>query len=215
MNRVLLNLGCGLVAPDRWQNFDASLHQYLASHSLLDQTLGRLGLTSDSKWPKNVRYLNLNRRWPFPDSSVDVVYSHHVFEHLSHRSSELYLAEARRVLRPDGVVRVVVPDLLQHAQEYLRSLPLSGPGATERFLDSINLQPPRPTNPIRAAYEWYSGYPSVHKTMYDEPTLRAALGRHDFRHITIEARGQSARIPEIADVESGTYECSLYVEAQK
>ncbi len=214
MSRVLLNLGCGLVAPLAWQNYDASWHLYLSRYPVLDRLLHRAGLTSESRWPSNVRYLNLNRPWSFADGSVDVVYAHHAFEHLSQRTAELFLREVRRVLRANGVLRLVVPDLMQHAQEYLERLPAAGAEATDRFLSSINLRVPQHSNPLRAIYEHASGYPSMHKTMYDEPSLRQMLTSNGFGSIRRETRGRSALIPEIGDVEWGEYEYSLYLESQ-
>ncbi len=48
---------------------------------------------------------------PFPDRSFDVVYHSHVLEHLSKSEASKFLKECSRVLRPQGVLRVVVPDL--------------------------------------------------------------------------------------------------------
>ncbi len=88
-----------------------------------------------------------------------MVYAHHAFEHLSQRTAELFLREVRRVLRPNGVLRLVVPDLTQHAQEYLERLPAAGAEATDHFLSSINLRVPQHSNPLRSFYEKISGLP--------------------------------------------------------
>jgi SAM-dependent methyltransferase len=45
---------------------------------------------------------------PFPDASFDVVVSNQVIEHVL--SPDTYIKEARRVLRPGGVLYVVTPD---------------------------------------------------------------------------------------------------------
>ena len=216
MSRILLNLGCGLVAPETWQNYDSSWHQYLSTYPLIDGLLRRVGLTSESRWPPNVQYLNLNRPWNFGDGSSDVVYAHHVFEHLTQRSAELFLRESRRVLRADGVLRLVVPDMAQLAQEYLAQLPSAQAEALIHLLSAINLQVPKHSNPLRALYEQITGYPSVHKTMYDEPSLSQMLSSHGFVSIRRETRGHSLLIPEIGEVEKQTGEDrgSLYLDAQ-
>ena len=214
MARVLLNLGCGLISPEAWDNRDASWHLYLAKHPVLDGVLHKVGLTSRSRWAANVTYMNLNRNWDLRDDSVDVVYAHHVFEHLSPSSARLFLREAARVLHKTGVLRLVVPDLAQHAERYLSRISSDGALAAADFLTAINLQVPLHPNPLRRTYESLNGYPSMHKTMYDEPSLSEMLLQGGFHSIVRETRGRSARIPEIGDVEQGDYACSLYLEGQ-
>lgn len=48
---------------------------------------------------------------PFPDESFDVVITNHVIEHVGDISSQLrHLAEVRRVMRPDGIGYLAVPN---------------------------------------------------------------------------------------------------------
>lgn len=47
---------------------------------------------------------------PFADSSVDVIYSSHVIEHVEDRHVLTFLSEASRVLKPGGVLRIATPD---------------------------------------------------------------------------------------------------------
>lgn len=48
---------------------------------------------------------------PFPDQSFDVVLTNHVIEHVGDEQAQLaHLAEVRRVLRPDGVGYLAVPN---------------------------------------------------------------------------------------------------------
>ncbi|MEM8960950.1 MAG: methyltransferase domain-containing protein [Acidobacteriota bacterium] len=55
--------------------------------------------------------VDLVQEWPFADSSVAVVYSEDLIEHLEQRLQFIYFAEAIRVLKPHGVLRVVCPML--------------------------------------------------------------------------------------------------------
>jgi SAM-dependent methyltransferase len=51
---------------------------------------------------------------PAPDQSADVVYADQVLEHMSGiDAAREFVAEARRILRPNGVLFVVVPDYLK------------------------------------------------------------------------------------------------------
>ena len=51
---------------------------------------------------------------PFRSNSFDVVYCAFVFQHMPKTSVFNYLQEVYRVLKPEGVVRFQVPNLLQH-----------------------------------------------------------------------------------------------------
>lgn len=47
---------------------------------------------------------------PFADNVADLVYACHCLEHFSHRELARVLREWRRVLKPDGILRLSVPD---------------------------------------------------------------------------------------------------------
>jgi predicted SAM-dependent methyltransferase/glycosyltransferase involved in cell wall biosynthesis len=55
---------------------------------------------------------------PFPDASVDGVYSEHFLEHLTQAQGLAFLRECRRVLKPEGAVRIAMPDLDEIAHRY-------------------------------------------------------------------------------------------------
>lgn len=73
--------------------------------------------------------LDLRGPLPFEAASAALIYSEHVLEHLEFETGQRLLRECRRVLRPDGVLRIAMPDL-EHllaafagdwrAQEWLR-----------------------------------------------------------------------------------------------
>jgi len=55
---------------------------------------------------------------PFRTSAVDAIYCEHFLEHLSQAEGAAFLRECRRVLRPQGVLRVVTPDLAGLVRQY-------------------------------------------------------------------------------------------------
>jgi len=55
---------------------------------------------------------------PFPDESVDYVFSEHFIEHLTRDEGVFFLKEVYRVLKPAGVCRIATPDLDRSVQEY-------------------------------------------------------------------------------------------------
>lgn len=56
-------------------------------------------------------YLNAAKRLPFPDNSLDAIFTEHFIEHLPQEDAVLFTREAFRVLRPGGVLRQATPDL--------------------------------------------------------------------------------------------------------
>jgi predicted SAM-dependent methyltransferase len=56
-------------------------------------------------------WLDLRLPLPFRDRSVEVAYTSHTLEHLFPEEALGLLRQIRRVLRPDGVARVAVPDM--------------------------------------------------------------------------------------------------------
>jgi predicted SAM-dependent methyltransferase len=96
-----LNFGCGRRISPNWVNIDVY-----------------------SGGPE-VQRVNLLKRFPFPNGYFDAAYSSHVLEHFTPSQANHLISEAYRVLRPEGVLRTVVPDLEASCREYLRLLDLS------------------------------------------------------------------------------------------
>lgn len=71
---------------------------------------------------KNVKKVNLLGTLPFENESFDVAYSSHFLEHLSLQQAKNICLEIHRILKPNGIFRVVVPDLENMATYYLRTL---------------------------------------------------------------------------------------------
>lgn len=54
-----------------------------------------------------------------PDESCEIVFCSHVFEHIPHVHLPLVLAEINRILKPDGILRILTPDLAKVAKAYV------------------------------------------------------------------------------------------------
>ena len=94
----LLNVGCGRCYHPKWTNID----------------LVACG--------PEVRQYDLRRGLPYESNSFDAVYHSHVLEHLTQDDAVSMLRQCQQVLRPGGVMRVVVPDLEGIARTYLKTL---------------------------------------------------------------------------------------------
>lgn len=69
-----------------------------------------------------VKKVNILSGLPFERDSFDVIYSSHFLEHLSPLQAKFVLKEANRLLKKDGILRIVVPDLENLCREYLHVL---------------------------------------------------------------------------------------------
>src|SRR3954469_7191145 len=133
-----LNLGCGAVRPKGWINTDSSLNANLQKIPVVGKLITKQFndvVYEDS----NFIYMNLNRRWKYPDNSVDVVYASHLFEHLSLKSADLFLKESYRCLKPGGVIRIVVPDLYKISKKYIAEYESGKEDPTEFIMWAINM----------------------------------------------------------------------------
>jgi SAM-dependent methyltransferase len=64
-------------------------------------------------------------------SAVDVVYHSHMLEHLDRDVASKFLLEVKRVLKPGGICRIVVPDLESGVRAYLSHI-----SSSERYPDA-------------------------------------------------------------------------------
>lgn len=55
-------------------------------------------------------YLNENSTFPIPDNSIEYIYSAHFFEHINDETAYNLLKESKRVLKPGGIIRIILPD---------------------------------------------------------------------------------------------------------
>lgn len=140
--RACLNLGSSTRCAPGWNNIDFSWIIRLGRHPRLCRMLHRYGLLTSARYER-IRALDphtivwdLRRGIPFPGGSFDVVYHSHLLEHIDRDSAVHFLRECRRVLAPDGVLRVVVPDL-----EWL----------TRGYLDRLEQYPAVPAAEVEAA----------------------------------------------------------------
>lgn len=70
----------------------------------------------------SIKKANLFKGLSFRDNSFDVVYSSHFIEHIPKEHLEIFLADCLRVLKPNGVIRLVTPDLEFLINEYVENI---------------------------------------------------------------------------------------------
>jgi predicted SAM-dependent methyltransferase len=191
-----LNIGCGTSGIQGWVNIDNS-PTILLSRLPFGRRIFR---TPD--WPPGVCRADVRKRIPFPDASVSYIYSSHTFEHFTYEESLLVAKECFRVLKPGGVLRIVVPDLGILVSDYLAGA--ASPKASHRFIGRLLL-----TCSVRDVL--HSG--AHHKQMFDAASLTHMFKEAGFPNPSVSAFGNS-RIPDIAAIELESRRSeSLYVES--
>jgi len=127
---MILNLGCGTKTCSHQDvvNIDWSIYLRLRENLLLRRVAPLLlrGYRRRRflEQPTNLLVHDLRKGIPFDSNSVDAVYHSHLLEHLDRDVVVGFLLEVRRVLKPSGVQRIVVPDLECLCREYLEHVSL-------------------------------------------------------------------------------------------
>ena len=188
-----LNLGCGGKVVAGWVNVDCALGARLARIPAVGPLCRALHLFNLT-WDRRIFIHDLRRPFPWRDGAADVAYSSHLLEHLTRSEGRLFLEECRRVLKPGGLLRIVVPDLAAIVVRYA-----SGRLPAERFVDELGL-PHRNGNGrgLRRRLAGCINYP--HACMYDGPALLRVTGDVGFR--ASARRYLESDIPGIEDVET-------------
>jgi SAM-dependent methyltransferase len=169
---LLLHLGSGYERKEGWVNVDL------------------VPVDVDLFW-------DLRNGIPFPDSSVDAIFHEHLLEHLQKLDGLRFSVECLRVLKPGGVLRVVVPDAGSAIRGYV--------GDGDRYVG------PFPTGLMAIESLFYN---DGHISMFDSTTLVLLLRAAGFRDVQQQEFGKSWLPVETPDTESRRVG-SLYVDARK
>src|SRR5687767_4242021 len=140
---------------------------------------------------------------PFETGSIDYAVSIHALPEVPYTELVPVLTELRRVLKPGGVLRLALPDLIKGVRAYDR-------GDRDYFLipdeDARSIGAKLVTQLI-----WY-GYS---RTLFTQEFIAEMLERAEFSRVTpCEYRQTASAYPEIIDLDNREAE-SLFVEAVK
>lgn len=160
-----LHIGAGYNILPGWLNTDCSLN-----------------------FPADV-YLDATKRFPIDPGIFDYVFAEHVLEHLTKREGLNMLRECRRILKPNGVLRLALPDLTQIVTAYQNPM---NPDAY-LYLDR------RRVSAIDAINQLF--YDFGHQRMYDEESLRESLDVAGFSEIKRVKMGKSEHA-SLQDIEA-------------
>jgi predicted SAM-dependent methyltransferase len=169
-----LHLGCGGERKTGWVNIDL------------------LGDPVDVAW-------NLANPLPFDSGSVTAIFHEHLLEHLPLTAGDSFMAECFRILKPNGLLRVGVPDAGRLIESYT---------GDRGYLE--NLHPGRPTAliAVQELFYWHR-----HCAMFDTETLAFLFRANGFPDPQERAFGET-ELDQAPDTERRRGN-TLYMEARK
>ena len=179
---VKLHLGSGPMVLPGWINIDARSYPGVAI----------VRLPSGLKW--------------FPDSSVSFVYCSHMVEHIDYPDQVHQLSiEIRRILKPGGALRLVVPGIERIIRAYVAD-------DKEFFNEQKHQHPPNCTTKMEHLM-YALQQDGEHKYGYDFETAQKFLQRAGFTQIKDSSYNKS-EFPELR-VDYRGKDLSLFVDAVK
>jgi len=211
-----LHLGCGLITPSSWINVDGSWNALLAKHPLVKKILMALHLAParlfDIPWSAEVVFHDVRRPLPFEDDSMEAVYASHLLEHVYLEEAKKLLGECFRVLKPGGVLRIMVPDLRGIVSQYNLRQPTNESKADRmiKSLDFCDTVPPS-GNIFYRLYSYLKDL-HAHRWMYDSDSLIFYLRGAGFNDV-MEMPLHSSKIQNIEEVELNEGLCVEGVKA--
>jgi len=196
---IKLQIGCFDVPLAGWYNTDITRHIIVARIPFLAQLLHFLGLIDEKQFHqhteglfRSVHFLNALKRFPFPDNSIEAVYTSRMLACFTRQEALGCLKEINRVLRPGGILRIATPDLDHWIASY-------GPNDPDTFLRRI-LEPE------------ISGEKNRIHWMYTPQSLRKIFHEAGFNNITSRDRYQG-KCPDVQRIDYRTD--TMFMEGEK
>ena len=211
---VKIQLGCGKNALDGFINFDNNIFLFFKHIPFIEKLLGLFGFVP--KWfcefvsvarQKNIRYCDASKRLPFKDSTVDLIYSCHMLEHLDIDESEKFFNESYRVLKRNGIMRIVVPDFHKLIEQYKKD------NDVKKFIRSSCLVGQKPKTTLKKLQYLLQGH-GWHHQMFNKDSL-TTFKKLNFSSVELLDPGKTKLNYRTSINYYERYEESLYFEFVK
>ncbi len=213
--KININIGCSTTPTIGWKNYDNSPAIFLAKFGVLADLFFKLKFISDHQYEvvnfyrKNkIIWADVTKSLPIESNTVNTIYSSHMFEHLDKNEASKCLLEMKRVLKPGGILRLVLPNMRKYINEYLIDNDL------DKLIETSCLGTEKPQSIIEKIKFFLSG-PRHHLWMYDEDSLSKLLKKYEFTDIKILKPGET-NIKNYGELNLRERENdSFYIEAKK
>lgn len=214
-SELKINLGCGYIGHSDWINVDYGVLAFLNKFPLLKKLVFALRLAPkayNQTWPKNLKIIDLRKSLSFKEGTVSYIFTAHFLEHLYKYEAEDLLKKCYQCLKPDGTIRILVPDLDIVVRLYLENAnPLEKVELINRHFWGYRMGMEVPSFLQKLTNLFIRG----HHWLYNFDYLRQTLVKAGFETDKIVRCGyQQGRVPNI-NVLDNFPEYSLFVEATK
>jgi len=199
--------GCGWSAPREWRNFDASPTLRFERLPLI----GRVYTKNKSRFPNNVEYGDIVKGLPIPADSCEGVYCSHILEHLSLYDFRIALQNTKKIIRPNGIFRLVLPDLEWSAKHYSQN---ASDEAAYEFMKETSLGQEKRARGFRGLISTWLGN-SQHLWMWDYKSIKLELENAGFVGVRRASFGDSSDPVFNIVEEEGRWANCLGVECRK
>ncbi len=151
--------------------------------------------------------IDIRQGLPFPDGSIDLIFHEHFLEHLDYPGEATALVrESRRVLVPEGYMRIGVPDTEYTLKAYIQRNEAYFRLCRERW------HPKWCTTPMESV-NFHFRQSGEHKFAYDFETLAKLLAQTGFKNIS-RSQYRSSTVPAL-NIDTRNDAGTLWVECQK
>jgi len=165
----------------------------------------------------NDKFVNMDRWWrpgldvccditeglPLSSQSVDGIFTEHCLEHITMDQCRAVLKECRRLLRPGGTLRIVIPDAAIFAKLYIQALS----GEEVQFPYSSEYPSYTPMMHVNRIFREHG-----HQFAYDAETLAMVVKQAGFDQTALKRFREGKDAMLLLDHESRAVE-SMYLEA--
>lgn len=222
-NKVVnINIGCGSRVTKGFINYDNSFSLQLKNLPLFFiKFLYKVRIIARQHYEyikfvkdNDIIYCDARIKIPLKNYTVNNVYSSHTLEHLRYEDSDKFLNECFRVLKKDGGIRLIVPNLRLKIEDYIKLKDADDFFFKLGIFHDSHIK----FNKFKSFIRNFINDGIGHKHMYDENSIKKKLIKNGFKNPKILEAGQTSlkNLGELDLYERNNSESkSLYVEAYK
>lgn len=188
-DEVGINLGCDIETIPSFIGIDGSFLIYLMKNRFLPKYIKK-SLYKKTWSSKNysfgdfmkrvdqikIIHHNLSYGIPFKDNSIDFIFTSHFLEHLTENQTRKLIKDCFRVLKKNGIIRIIVPELdneLKEIEEKIRQY--------KKDKDTSRLQ-------RYLTIQEHNSEFGFHKRIYNFKELKKILEENGFKNIVRRKR---------------------------